>query len=684
MTPGPFPQSPLHRLAPWLAALALASLLMLPGHGFVDGYDWGRMQLPYKSYYREALLDGRLPLWTPELFLGRPFLADIETATLYPPNLLFLLGVGPGAFASITLHLGLALWGGLRLGRGLGCTRAGAWLGSLVFALGAPLLGRLQSGQFQVFCALCWLPLLFVCAHRLLVRPDRRAAAGTAALLALLFLAGSPPVFWIAVWAAALWSLAFVCAKRPAKNDLGKIILWSLAALALAAALAAAQALPFLELVGQGNRSASDPAFALRDGMSWPSWTSLWLANPGGRISYWEYNLHSGLLLPPLALAALLRWRRPETFAFLCLGVFFALLAAGDRSPLLPWLVEQVPGWGLFRLPSRYALAAVFALGWLAALGLDSLLRRGGPRCPRLALALAFLVVALNSLDQARAYLVRAPAYARPSEAPPVGALAARLAMLGGPATDRPPPRVLAPPWALRENDALLAGFSSVTGFANPVLARVWLSLHEMMDREPGPDPVHLPAEIALTDPERLAALALDARWDLEQETWVFADAPPARAWLSRRPLAVADSRAAAASAVLSGADKNLVIVEQADAAPSAPTAEIPPAAGDHVRIERFSPGRIDLVYQSAAPAHLVLAEAWYPGWRARLGETELPVVPVNGWMRGVRLPAGSGRVAFAYQSTWFPAGLVLSLAGAAILLGLARPPRPFPRPAKT
>ncbi|HEY1848573.1 MAG TPA: hypothetical protein VGG37_05175, partial [Opitutaceae bacterium] len=61
--------------------------LLAQSPNFLSGYDYQRMHIFYRAFYRSALLGGHLPLWNPFVELGRPFLADIETEALYPPNL---------------------------------------------------------------------------------------------------------------------------------------------------------------------------------------------------------------------------------------------------------------------------------------------------------------------------------------------------------------------------------------------------------------------------------------------------------------------------------------------------------------------------------------------------------------------------------------------------------------------
>ncbi|MCC7106983.1 MAG: hypothetical protein IT307_17765, partial [Chloroflexi bacterium] len=93
-----------------LVALAVACLsayggLLRPDFMLAD-YDAMVYFYPPRVYYAEALAAGRLPLWNPYHFLGAPFLANPQTAVLYPPSLLFLLMSVPLAYGwSLALHL---------------------------------------------------------------------------------------------------------------------------------------------------------------------------------------------------------------------------------------------------------------------------------------------------------------------------------------------------------------------------------------------------------------------------------------------------------------------------------------------------------------------------------------------------------------------------------------------------
>ena len=58
----------------------------------------------------------------------------------------------------------------------------------------------------------------------------------------------------------------------------------------------------------------------------------------------------------------------------------------------------------------------------------------------------------------------------------------------------------------------------------------------------------------------------------------------------------------------------------------------------------------------------VVLAEAWYPGWRTEVdGANAAPSFPVNAWMRGVRVPPGRHEVVFLYRSRFLALGVLTS-----------------------
>jgi hypothetical protein len=99
-------------------------------------------------------------------------------------------------------------------------------------------------------------------------------------------------------------------------------------------------------------------------------------------------------------------------------------------------------------------------------------------------------------------------------------------------------------------------------------------------------------------------------------------------------------------------------------------------APSAQVRIESERPGRIVVRADGAGSGWLLLADAWYPGWRATVDGRVAPIVAVDHALRGVALTAGEHRVEFEYVPFSLRLGLALSLLCAAALWMLNRSTR--------
>jgi hypothetical protein len=88
-------------------------------------------------------------------------------------------------------------------------------------------------------------------------------------------------------------------------------------------------------------------------------------------------------------------------------------------------------------------------------------------------------------------------------------------------------------------------------------------------------------------------------------------------------------------------------------------------AKGDstgRAEVTRQGPNRVEVKTQSAAPSVLVLAENYYPGWRAKVDGHRTKIRRVNYNQRGVALPGGNHTVSFVYQPMSVLIGLLISL----------------------
>ena len=101
-----------------------------------------------------------------------------------------------------------------------------------------------------------------------------------------------------------------------------------------------------------------------------------------------------------------------------------------------------------------------------------------------------------------------------------------------------------------------------------------------------------------------------------------------------------------------------------------------PDPGGESVDWLSRGAGRFSLRVVARAPAYLVVAQSWFPGWKALVDGAEAGVLKADGAIQAVYLDFGEHRVDFAFTSPLFEFGLALSLLGlaaTALLAGLAR-----------
>ena len=72
--------------------------------------------------------------------------------------------------------------------------------------------------------------------------------------------------------------------------------------------------------------------------------------------------------------------------------------------------------------------------------------------------------------------------------------------------------------------------------------------------------------------------------------------------------------------------------------------------ASGTVRITRYEADEVQIDATFAGTGFLVLADQFYPGWKAYVNGKETAVYRVNGILRGIMVPAGSHSILFAYR----------------------------------
>lgn len=671
----------------WLALLAEAAVFhwrVLFREGFVFPWDFRAVHLPLASFVADSFQRGEFPLWDPFTYCGNPIYANIQTALFYPPVSLATLAsnwLGPERLprllaAAAVLQICFAGLCTYALLRRLGAHPAAAWIAGSVYELGCFFASQAQhSGAVH---AASWLPLAWLCVIAL--RDGLRGLwlALLSVALAMSVLAGLPQVA-VAVFGSSL-ALALVLplfglARRTL--PLHVLLAW-----AWALALTAVQVIPTTELTR--NSVAKFRAEWLKSGggirlealyslFSPDYWSVFDLTRFHGPSDPTFLYLYSGILTLALAAAAMCwkpdRWSR----AFTLLTGAACLWMLGDATPAGRAIFLALPISIRIGIHPEFTLC-VFSLGLavLAGWGAHRLLPSARWRLA----AGVFIAIDLIAVSSGRPFntasLAVEPGITRDS-ADGSRELISRLRSLTATAT---------PPYRFDMTDASLVWSSTAPLYEIPTAN--------------GCDPLA---------PERVIQLRLafspGARWGTCYQ--VVDPSSPAlnlanvRYLLSRTPIANpavhqvasihghllyenprvlpryflvqhairADGLAGAAQ-ILRSADfdpSHTAIVEHSVELTGA-------AAQGDVEVVSFAASSVRLISRAEAPSLLIAADAFYPGWEARVDGRPAPIFAANVAFRAIPVPAGEHGVEMRfvprvlYYSAFFSALAWLAVAG--------------------
>lgn len=218
---------PGRRLSPRVVVIVTAALLVV---GFFHRITLGGMILargdlyayfyPYWQARSTAFLSGHIPLWSPDVFMGVPLLANSQLGTFYPPNWLVTPFDAPTAvMLSLVTHLVWAILGVYLLTRRtLKLDGIPALLAGVLYGLGGYLGAQVEHiNQLQ---ALAWMPWLFLLFHQTRANPVR-ATLLLGIGLALQLLAGHPQTVFITLVGLGIYGVV-INPHPPAPSPAGR------------------------------------------------------------------------------------------------------------------------------------------------------------------------------------------------------------------------------------------------------------------------------------------------------------------------------------------------------------------------------------------------------------------------------------------------------------------------------
>lgn len=343
--------------------------------------DYGFFAHPLAHFQQEAFRHGELPLWNPLNNCGVPFLAQWNTMPLYPPALIYLALPLTWSLSFFCLaHQWFAGLGAYYLARRWTGNNFAAAFAGVAFAFNGLTLNLLMWPSH--IATFAWMPWVVLFTERAW-REGGRMIFVAAFVGAMQMLGGGPETIlftWLLL--AALWVMEAVRAAKGTRLQIGFRFP---AVVILVAALAAAQLLPFLDLVAHSQRDAgyADSRWA----MPARGWANFFVPMAFGRFwnmgvffqhdQAWTSSYYLGIATTLLVLLALWRTRDVRVWLLALAAAVALAFAFGDNVPPVRWLREVIPQLRLTTYPVKYVLLVAFLAPQLAAFAVARIHKSG-------------------------------------------------------------------------------------------------------------------------------------------------------------------------------------------------------------------------------------------------------------------------------------------------------------------
>lgn len=366
--------------------------------GVICGGDFINQFVPWRNFAVSEWMAGRYPGWNPYTFSGTSFAANIQTALLYPINILHLLFPTERVYSlSLVFHHLMAAVGMYGFIYSLFRTKPGAVIGALVYAWSGFFITHAHDGHIIHVIAYAWIPFALWFQNGLRSQWKAWCVSGFVLSLAAMFYGGHTQIplyiFYVVLFRSLWWGIVEFQTNKKIIPALQPLYL-SGVGLFLSVLISLPVLLPLYQLSKHTAGRAGGAAYSFAVSDSMPPGHVITLVAPmfygdptapdresqfwASTTGYHEICGYAGII--PIVLFLLVWTRRlspkrsksfaeSETLFFGSLafaGLFFAL---GEYNPLYPLLYYGLPGWSFFRVPGRLLLLWIIGVSVCSARG---------------------------------------------------------------------------------------------------------------------------------------------------------------------------------------------------------------------------------------------------------------------------------------------------------------------------
>ena len=368
----------------FLTLLFFYKIFLHPNQMIYPAYDLG-IYSAWKTFFVKSFYEyGRLPLWNPYLFSGATFVGSGQSAMFYPLNILYLFFSVEKTFGYIFaldfFLIGLFTYLYCRV---IKLSRFSSIVSAICFEFNGTIILKLFSGHIFIVDGIVWFPLILL-FFELALQHNRLAYGLFAGIpLALMFLSGNAQIAVYGYMAAGIYFIIryftdYILGKK--NYQISKVLLTPIITLLVGLSLSAIQLIPSHELSKLSIRANGlDLAFSSSFLLSPKQLIGFILPHLFGsplNSTYWgkgNFESNTGYFgIFPLILAFIstrFLFKNKYIIPFTFLILFSLFFSFGNSSFLYPLFHNYIPGFNLFRVPSRFLFVYAFSIAILAGIG---------------------------------------------------------------------------------------------------------------------------------------------------------------------------------------------------------------------------------------------------------------------------------------------------------------------------
>lgn len=343
-------------------------------------------RVPSMVFWKEQVLQLKLPLWNPYIFAGVPHLADLSTNTLSPFNLIYLIVGNPFYALSLLVILSVSLAG---LGtfvflRIYGCSYLASYFGGIVFAFSGTVLAA--SNDINSLQGIIFMPWILAAGQVYVQSLEsekkhkkwHKVGLLVTFVLLLQFVSGHPQYSYYSWLMLGTYLLVFI------RKSLLEKALYFAYPFGLFLGISAIQLLPFLELSTLTFRPkqiefSTANSLEILDvpqlllGHFYGTWANGDSWGPGAPLETGRANSEGfvGVFVILFALISLKSKKRKRTAYFLGVLIASFLLSLGSTTPLYSLVRTTLPLFEKFRSPIRILSVYSLSVAILASYGIE-------------------------------------------------------------------------------------------------------------------------------------------------------------------------------------------------------------------------------------------------------------------------------------------------------------------------